>query len=455
MKDYEVLLEQNIWWKGKKKIQEDYDILRWKEKKINWEPKIIEKINLTPFSFHIIVGPRQVGKTTALKLLIKKILKKMDEKSIFYFNCEQIKDYKELIEVIETYLDIKEGAEIQSSYIILDEVTSVDEWQKCVKSLIDKGKFQNDILIVTGSMSLKIKKQAELFPGRRGNGENFLMLPLSFREFVEIQDKKLIEKIPKLNSLSKKELSMKISQVMPYFKELNKYLEKYFQFGGLPLSAAFLGNKAKKKRAKEAYLDSLKTDILEMGKNDGIAREVISSILTKIPSPISWNKISKEISVKSPKTVASYVRLMKEMYSIMVLNHVDISSKRLKYGKNKKIHVLDPLFLEVFEDWGLLSIKNKKELLAESCVATHLARFSGSGFEIGENIGYWKNDKEIDILVKNKKAVGFEVKWSDELKDVDKYKNYSQHLKYLIFILKNKYSNKPLSVPLSVFLALL
>ena len=54
-------------------------------------PGIINEISLKPFSLNFLYGLRQVGKTVAVKLLIKKLLDDgREEKSVFYFRCDSI-----------------------------------------------------------------------------------------------------------------------------------------------------------------------------------------------------------------------------------------------------------------------------------------------------------------------------------------------------------------------------
>jgi len=121
-------------------------------------------------------------------------LKDEDAKSLFYFNCENLSDYKELLEVIQLYLEFKESNQIKKSIIILDEITLPKEWYRAIKSLIDQGLLRDDVVVLTGSSSLAVKREVELFPGRRGKGRDFVLLPLSFRSFLKIFDKELEEK---------------------------------------------------------------------------------------------------------------------------------------------------------------------------------------------------------------------------------------------------------------------
>lgn len=71
--------------------------------------------------------------------------------------------------------------------MFLDEVTSTKGWWRLIKGYIDLGIFENDVLTVTGSSSPRLKGEVELFPGRRGEGEEIVVYPLSFREFLRVQ----------------------------------------------------------------------------------------------------------------------------------------------------------------------------------------------------------------------------------------------------------------------------
>ncbi|MEM2990553.1 MAG: ATP-binding protein, partial [Halobacteria archaeon] len=196
--ELDILLLRNPWWKGKENFDEDEDYRKWVSRKIKWVPELTREIALEPFSLHFIVGARQVGKTTAIKLLIKDMLEleKVNPKSIFYFRCDEISDYKELKDLLSSYLELRDSWKIDKSYIFLDEVSFPKEWYRTVKSMIDDGMFKNDVLILTASTSIKIKKETEYFPGRRGKGRDFVVRPLSFREFIKTIDPDLYSKLP-------------------------------------------------------------------------------------------------------------------------------------------------------------------------------------------------------------------------------------------------------------------
>ncbi len=428
--NFDILLEKNPWWKGKEHFKEDQDYLKWQEKSINWIPKIINEIELKPFSLNFIFGPRQVGKTTALKLLIKEILEKINPKSVFYFRCDEISDYKELDELLRLYKEFKDREKIKNSIILLDEITFPREWWRTIKSFIDDGIFKNDTLILTGSASLEVKKETEYFPGRRGNGKDFIMWPLSFKEFVDIIKKDLAEK-----------LRGNISDIL-YLKEMNLLLLDYFNCGGFPLSInSYFEKGYVEESIKETYLTWIKNDLAKIGKNDSIAREIIKSVLTKIPSAISWENISKEISIKSPKTVYSYLHVLSELSVLLLSYFIDPNTALIKFGKNKKIHFIDPLYFHIFEGWCLTKIKEKESVIAESILASHL-------FRKHKNIFYWKNNEEIDSIVKEKdRLIGYECKWQEK---ANEKKIFIGKLKSVWTISKKDFKGK--IIPMSLFL---
>ncbi len=394
------LFNQNPWWKEKSLIENDFDIIKWNEKKFHWMPELVRKISLDPFALHFVLGPRQVGKTTVLKLLVKELLEKRDPKSIFFFNCENVADYKELGIILDSYFEFRQANGIGSSVILFDEVTFPKEWYRAVKSRIDTGMFRNDVLIFSGSTSIAIKREVELFPGRRGKGNDHLLLPLSFRGYLNIVDKQLVEKIKPISSID--QIKPRAMNAAMFETELNAHLETYVGCGGFPLSiSAEIG----KEEAKRIYLAWIKNAVLKSDRSDLIARQVIKVLVECLQTDISWEGVSKKIELKSPKTVAAYVDLLKSIFVVNVLYNVDLSGKRIMFGKNKKIHFRDPLLLDIFEDWCLVKARDKRAAVAEFLVVEHLSRL------FPERVFFWKNGSEVDAVVLDKNALhGFEVK---------------------------------------------
>ena len=104
----------------------------------------------TPF-VKILTGVRRCGKSTILKIIIKKIKeeKNVDDEQIlnYFFNSMEYED----MTTKELYLELKSKI-IQSkkTYLFLDEIQEIEGWEKVVNTLASD--FDVDIYI-TGSNS--------------------------------------------------------------------------------------------------------------------------------------------------------------------------------------------------------------------------------------------------------------------------------------------------------------
>jgi predicted AAA+ superfamily ATPase len=365
----ELILKQNPWWEGK----EDFHIKKWGEMKIKWIPKWINEISLQPFSLNFVIGPRQTGKTTGIKLLINELLKKFERERIFYFDCTLLADLESLRKVIDEYLKIKEAEGIKSSFIFLDEVTTLNGWWKIVKGYVDMGVFSKDVITITGSSSLRLKGEAELFPGRRGKGKDIFVLPLTFSEFLEIKG----IKIKKSGNIEKdtKNLWKVEGKIREEFKN-------YLKLGGFPLSIN------EDPTAEAQLISAIESEILRAGKSLEITKAIIASILRKAPSPLSFSTIGNDIGI-SYKTVQDYVETLK---NIFVLGIALFKSNGVKWKKERKFFLTDLFLAKTLSLWG--GEKYLESAFFEWIVQSHLQRKFGEVY-------YYKNNFEIDCIANN------------------------------------------------------
>ncbi|MFH1247222.1 MAG: AAA family ATPase, partial [Candidatus Micrarchaeota archaeon] len=212
------LTESNPWWGKKEAIQQDEkvtDALKWK----NQMPVIFEDKNT------LLIGPRQVGKTTHLKLFIKHLIENgVNPKNIFFASCEPIKKTEDLIEVFRTSDSLAKG----KKYILLDEVTYVEEWQRAIKYVLDGELKKDKTIIITGSSSIKLKK--ETFPGRDLVTKPFL--PLSFKEFCKVFGSTELKNQLTRTKENNGGINDAAKQLIFYLKETNELFAKYIQCGG-------------------------------------------------------------------------------------------------------------------------------------------------------------------------------------------------------------------------------
>ncbi len=133
----------------------------------------------------ILVGIRRCGKSVILQQIMEEIRQKgIDDKHIIYVNFEfieyeELKDYKELNKYIKEKIEDK-----KMYYIFLDEIQSVDKFEKVINSLRAS---LNVSIFITGSNSKLLSN--ELSTVLSGRYVSFEINPLSYREYIELSKK--------------------------------------------------------------------------------------------------------------------------------------------------------------------------------------------------------------------------------------------------------------------------
>lgn len=411
----------NHWWKGKEHIREDKHIKELEEKEYKWQPELLNQLKLLPNNIYGLRGPRQVGKTTLIKLIIKRLLEgKVNEKSIFFWNCDELIDFRELSSVIREYLEFAKTNQIREKYLFLDEVSRIKNWQMTIKSLSDSGELKDCCLMITGSNTLDIKYGFERLPGRTGKfGNDFFLLPLNFSEYISLIKPEIASKIKKVKNISVKEINEKIEGTRIFDSELKILFNQYLITGGFPLVInEFFSNKKIPDYAYEIYAKWITGDIVKWGKREKILMQLMRAIISKQSSAISWDSLAKESEIKSHKTVSAYVEDLENMFALIVLYFLELNKKIPDYNKNKKLYFSDPFIYHVFNKKINFKDNEITSSLIESAVISNLARLPGENMPY--QIYYWKNKKEVDALIKIKENIfPFEVKYQEKISKQD------------------------------------
>src|SRR3989338_1577935 len=166
--NYNTLELQNPWWKGS--MGDDFHLKELSRQTYIYDPKIIDVDSLfkQEKAIFTLIGPRQIGKTSYLKMLIKDIIGRINPLNIFYLSCENL-NKEEFRQIFLSYL--QDIAESGRKFIFLDEVSLVDGWEMVELELFNKGFLNDSVVINSGSSSINLKKSAERLPGRKGQGK--------------------------------------------------------------------------------------------------------------------------------------------------------------------------------------------------------------------------------------------------------------------------------------------
>ncbi len=371
--------------------------------------------NLSKKHIALIIGPRQVGKTTLMLQLFRNL--KEESKTTFFLSLED-KNIKAAFnqhpEQLFNYIPPINPK--QKCFIFIDEIQYLDDPSNFLKYIYDR--YNGNIkLIVSGSSSFYIdKKFKDSLAGRK---RIFKLSTLSFPEFVSFKGHK--EFVQYINSGTLPKL----------FKiELDKLMHEYIIYGSYPELVLEPDIAYKKEILKEIANSYIKKDIDEANiKSPDLYYRILQLLADQTGSLYNVNSIGKLLS-KSNQTIESYI------YTMLKSFHV---SKISPFYSNfaKEIKKMPKIY---FTDLGLRNyFKNNFEPIA-------LRKDKGEVFEnfvfkcfydlYDElDIQFWLTQKkhEVDFIIKKSRA--YEVKLSEKQFNIKKYQYFTE-----------KYPNIPLAL---------
>jgi uncharacterized protein len=352
----EQILAQNPWWSEQEWPASDRQLALLASQPMRLPAVLVDTIDLRKAGIHVLRGPRQVGKTTDLKLLVQRALAEAhDARSILYLTLDLIEGQPHA-ELAETIVRAKALARHPGAGIVLlDEVTGVPRWQTAVKALWDDGTIAQDMVVCTGSSAIDLQKgAAERLPGRRGAGRDHLVLPQTFASFVRAVD----SSIPPSPCMAIADIQSPaghdaLNESRLHAPALEHALSLYLKFGGLPAAVAEAATQAVEpsEEVKRVLYDSLVKEIQRRGANIPAAHALLERVLRSLGSRTDWSRMAREMDVPlssrrgatSHHTLRDYIELLAGGYFLFILYFWRAGSQTNNLSNEKKVFFADPL----------------------------------------------------------------------------------------------------------------
>ena len=497
------LSEDNPWWKSTDEIMKDYEIVEWKNSSIKWEPRLRFTFDTSKDLIYSLRGPRQIGKTTLIKLQIKDFLEKgISPWNIMYYAFDIDNTPKELVNLIKNYLDnTKRARNGKRCYLFLDEISSIKNWQRGIKRLWDQRRLENCSVIATGSHTVDLKISTEKLPGRRGETSDTLdkiMLPMKFSEYVSVVEPEWGQRIKDLgllrastrlgtfNNLRNGIVDEQLESLQSYLSDLNRYLIDYLLTGGIPKVVNEYVNKGTLEEGLyTTYLNAILGDMNALNRNETIFRQLIQNVLISLGWPASWRSLKKDTDIGNMETVARYVDTLERMFVLTVFYQYNHETKRAIFQKEKKIHFHDPFIFHTLNGWctNMESFPLSKSFvedpknqggLVEGLVGDHLIRLAFNlspkkqTFVYSNSLFHWRYakygaEREVDYIFHG--GIGpelpIEVKFQNSItvRDIDGIVNFKKQtgVENALLLSKNKLeiNRECVIIPTAMFLLLI
>lgn len=267
----------------------------------------------TPF-VKILTGVRRCGKSTILKMIIKKLReeKHVDDEQILSYRFDSM-EYEDMT-TKELYLEIKSKIlQSKKTYLFLDEIQEIEGWEKVVNTLASD--FDVDIYI-TGSNSRMMSSEISTY--LTGRYITFHIYTLSFEEYLMF----------KKSYMTLKDLKQEFSQ--------------YVRLGGFP--ATHLQDYSQDEVytiVKDIYNSTIFSDIVrrnQVKKIDQLER-VVKYTFNNIGNTFSAKSISNYFKSEQRKidneTVYSYLEKLQKAYILHKCSRYDLQGKDILKTQEK------------------------------------------------------------------------------------------------------------------------
>ena len=397
----------NPWWSDPAAMGRDPHIREFEAAPVQWNPPLLEGLPVTLGDAHTVRGPRQAGKTTLTKRLIQRLLER-GESRVLYFSFDLHRQPDILYDAVRRAKSLHPDPE-GPWYIFLDEVTSVPQWQRGVKVAWDQGLTRRDFLLFTGSSAHDLKAGAEQLPGRRGNGADFLHLPMSFRDFcIQVEGIPLPAEESDIEGFLEAEGRTLARRLNLLFSDLERAFRTYLRIGGFPAAIRdYRSSREGCPRPETIHMlwAAIAGDIAKSGRDQTAAAKLLEEVAVALGTPLKWDGTAKAMGMASNHTAREYVEFLSEAFSLLTVFFWDLSGGALQPSKQRKVYFIDPLLGEIAPLLMPGARRPSEDGVGENAVAVALFRSAAHALTQADPVpgavGYWRstNNRELDFVV--------------------------------------------------------
>lgn len=321
----------------------------------------------------ILLGARQVGKSTLLNIIQKKI-----DQDVLYLNCDNNDIKKQLTEPTISNLKRMFG---NNKVLMIDEAQRVLNIGITLKLIHDQ--LPDIQVIVSGSSSLDLSNQInEPLTGRKFE---YLLFPLTINEIVDQYG----------------------------FIEVNRNIENYLIYGMYPdvitnngNEAEILNNLVSSYLIKDIFMyqDLRKPELIE---------KLLEAIAHQVASEVSYHELAQLLGTDS-HTIQKYISLLEKAYIIFRLKSYN-KNLRNELKKSRKIYFYDNgVRNAILGNYSPVTSRGDRGELWENFFVAERTKYIHYQKTYARQY-FWRTrqQQEIDYLeIENEKMSAFEMKWN-------------------------------------------
>jgi predicted AAA+ superfamily ATPase len=341
----------------------------------------------------VLLGARQVGKTTLLQKLFPLALCLFVDNEVIKHNLDRFDPavYKTMIPQ-------------NKKIVVIDEIHLLEDPGRCAKIFYDQ--IHQVKLIITGSSSFRIKnKTSESLAGRK---VEYYLFPLTFTEYLHQKTINKEIKLPLLEDLVKNNFTL--PEEKTYLFDIEGILGEVLIYGLYPV----LVNQPKDEVYLKNLVDSVVfKDLLDLSliENREAAKNLLILLAYQIGSLINFSELSSKLGIEV-KTVKRYLALFEQSFIIFTLAPF-LGRKRDEITKMKKVYFYDTgLRNALINNFQPLNIRADSGQLFENFIIAEILKANYYGnHDFKPHFWRTKQGSEMDlVLEKEKEIIGVEIK---------------------------------------------
>jgi hypothetical protein len=323
----------------------------------------------------LMVGPRQVGKTT----LLKNIQKEQHQETLL-LNCDE-PDIRQMLENVTT--DQLKAMIGKNTLLMIDEAQKVENIGLTLKLIVDS--INQVQVIATGSSAFELRnKTNEPLTGRKFE---FNLFPLSIAEMV-LYHGKLTE---------------------------NRMLERRLIYGMYPEIVSDLGSE--QENLLELINSYLYKDILAFQniRKPDVLDKLLTGLALQMGQEVSYNEMGQLIGVDKV-TIEKYIELLEKCFVVFRLSSFS-RNLRNELKKSRKIYFYDNgVRNAILNNFAPLALRQDTGALWENFMVSERIKQNSYNRDYRKSY-FWRTQTQQEIdLIEEKDGIlyAYEFKWNEK-----------------------------------------
>lgn len=362
----------------------------------------------------LLVGARQVGKTSLLKIIQEHLLAKgVAKQSVYFLNLEDPLVLGYLERGVHDFLGYLRsiGADLShKNYILIDEIQYLSNPTGFLKLIYDE--YPQLKLIVSGSSTLEIRQKfRDSLAGRK---VIFELYPLDFEEFLIFKGEEQLAEFYRECCLRKllKQEDIDVAALPARFRshDFSLYYQEFVLNGGYPRVTLESNPERKLVYLSDIYNSYIRKDIKDLMRIDNplAFNNLIQLLAVQSGQMVNLAEIGTALKT-SRRTLERYLFLLENTFIIHLLPPF-FTNRRKEVTKMRKVFFLDTgmrnLLLKSFE---FLAGRQDVGALIENTVFSNLYK----NREILEDVHFWRtqSQNEVDFVLRTSTIAPIEVKF--------------------------------------------